>query len=139
MESISNSIDILRDNINDHYKRLDSEAIWFFLATLGCWSVSVYWIQLLAMVIVFYFLFTQVFREHEYNRSFGQRVDALRSKIENSGFEETEKDRLVGKLSRMSDEYLPIKKTVSKNQRFFVSSLFFAVSAMHFWFTWASV
>lgn len=136
MDEMSHNIKNLKNDIKTHYARLDSEAIWFFLATLGCWSVEPIEIKFLAMLTVFFFLFTQVFREHSSNSSFGQRVKKFRSDIENSNLEEHQKNQLIGQLTRMSDEYIPLIKIITKNYRFCVSSLFFAVSAVYFWQSW---
>lgn len=133
MDEMSGAIKLLKANIVSHYEKLDAYAIWFFLATLGCWSVNVGWMQLLAVVMVWFFLFTEVFRGQVFNRSFGQRVDELRSNIENSDLMETHKNQLVGQLCRMTEDYLPWKKIILRNYRFCVSSIFFAISTVHFW------
>lgn len=132
MDELSNQIELLRNSILNHYQRLDQEAIWFFVATIGCWSVTVPWIQALAMVLVWFYLFTQVFRGTTFNQSFGQQVSAIRTSVESSELPEENKDQLVGQLTRMADELLPFQKVIRLNYRFVVASIFFAVSTMEF-------
>lgn len=125
MDDFLDQIKKLRKRIKNHYKRLDERAIWFFLATLGCWSVFVWYVQLLAGILVFYFLYTEVFRKQDMERSFRQQVKDIRLNIEASNLQDSEKEELLSKLSCLSSDLLAWRKVISINARFSVSAFFF--------------
>ncbi len=130
MDDLSHQIDLLRYAIRTHYQRLEQEAVWFFIATIGCWSIAVLWIQVLAMLLVFFFFVVQVFKGYIPKDSFGQQVGNLYRSIESSNLSEDNKNQLVGQLTRMNMEYLPFKKMLRLNYKFVVAATFFVVSLM---------
>ncbi len=52
-------IDELRIQITSRYSTLNLEAIWLFVATLGCWSVNQPIVQIIALILVLVFFFVQ--------------------------------------------------------------------------------
>lgn len=132
MKEISNKIELLGKDIDRRYHRLDQESIWFFVATLSCWSVSVEWIRLIAIGLVFFFLATQVLRGQQENRSFGRIAQDIKKDILASNFSKDEKNQLIGQLVMMKDNYLPWSKTLRANYRFCAATFFFAVTAVEF-------
>jgi hypothetical protein len=61
MDDINKKIAELKDEVIKHHSRLGTESTWLFVASIGCWSITVQWVQILAMGIIFYFLFRNVF------------------------------------------------------------------------------
>ncbi len=52
-------IDELRIQITSRYSTLNLEAIWLFVATLGCWSVNQPIVQIIALILVLVIFFVQ--------------------------------------------------------------------------------
>ncbi len=52
-------IDELRIQITSRYSTLNLEAIWLFVATLGCWSVNQPIVQIIALILVLVVFFVQ--------------------------------------------------------------------------------
>ncbi len=52
-------IDELRIQITSRYSTLNLEAIWLFVATLGCWSVNQPIVQIIALILVLVFFRTK--------------------------------------------------------------------------------
>ncbi|OEE75001.1 hypothetical protein A1OQ_07795 [Enterovibrio norvegicus FF-162] len=130
MEELSEQIENTRRTIHEHYGRLDDQSVWFFVATLACWSVTVLWLQIVAMVLVFFYLFTQVFEGRVIVRSFGQELSHLRQSIEAASLSEDEKNQLLGQTWRVSNDYLTLSKTFRHTYRFVAAAIFYSLSCM---------
>lgn len=129
MEELSNQIEHIRRTIHDHYGRLEDQSVWFFVATLACWSVTELWLQVIAMALVFFYLFTQVFEGKDFVRSFGQELSLLRNAVDNSELSEGEKNQLLGQIWRVSDNYLKWSKTLRHTYRFLAAAVFYFLSS----------
>lgn len=51
IEAIKNQINEYENHIDTYWSSLNTEGVWLFLATLGCWSVNHAESQLFAIVI----------------------------------------------------------------------------------------
>ncbi|TPA32212.1 hypothetical protein [Vibrio parahaemolyticus] len=56
-------IEDLRGQITTRYNTLNLEAIWLFVATLGCWSVDQSIIQMTALILVLVFFSSKVSKD----------------------------------------------------------------------------
>lgn len=129
---IENNITKFRAEIEAHYETLNTEAIWLFLATLGCWGVSVDGIKLIAMLLTFYFLYRSVADKHLKGKTHSARLKIMRKNIENADIEEGYKKKLLIQLQTVNDDLLANIKTLTLNDKFMLSAGFFAISAVYF-------
>ena len=63
-------IDDLRSQISTRYNTLNLEAIWLFVATLGCWGVDNNIIQMLALILVLVFFSSKVSKDKKSDTTF---------------------------------------------------------------------
>lgn len=79
--TIEKEMQVLEEFVDNYRNLLNSESIWLFLATLGCWSVSQHNIQIFAFLITLYLFFERlsVFRDN--SRSFKEYVQIIESRV----------------------------------------------------------
>ncbi len=134
MNEINDTIESLKKCVEEHYRRLNFESTWLLVATIGCWSISVSWVQLLAIALIFYFLFRNVFDGLTLNTSYSKELKDIRNRIEVLDIEETEKDQFYGKVWKIENKYLTISATFKHNTKFLAAMIFYCISAFYFGF-----
>ncbi|HGH8099633.1 TPA: hypothetical protein ACJOGZ_003685, partial [Vibrio cholerae] len=77
-------IDELRIQITSRYSTLNLEAIWLFVATLGCWSVNQPIVQIIALILVLVFFSYKVSEDKTYSSTFVKVLKDIRKDIDNS-------------------------------------------------------
>ncbi|WP_254868989.1 hypothetical protein [Vibrio hepatarius] len=65
-------IEDLKSQISSRYNILNLEAIWLFVATLGCWSVDQKYVQMLAILLVLVFFSAKVAKDQKYDTTFAR-------------------------------------------------------------------
>ncbi|EOV0175938.1 hypothetical protein ACOIWI_004448, partial [Vibrio vulnificus] len=133
MENIVKKIDLLEECVKEHYRRLNAESTWLFVAIIGCWSISVSWVQLLAVGFIFYFLFRNVFDGLSLKSSYGKELKSIRTEISSLGADDETEDRLYGKVWKIENKYLTVLATFKHNTKFLVAMFFCGISLFYFW------
>jgi hypothetical protein len=85
---LKNALVLLEADISNHYSRLELESVWLFLATLGCWSVSIRWVQLIAYIFTFILFTTRIKVGLKDKRSFPKRLKVIQSNVSRLNNEE---------------------------------------------------
>ena len=132
MDKFTDRILSLEAVVIEHYRRLDEESIWLFVAIIGCWSISVSWVQLLALAIIFYFLYRNVFDGLNLNSSYSRELKDIRKEIDSSELDQEQIECLWGKIWKVESEYLTIFQSLKLNVKFILSMSFFGVSLFCF-------
>ncbi|ASG09089.1 hypothetical protein EA004_15655 [Vibrio anguillarum] len=125
-------IEDLRVHISNRYNVLNLEAIWLFVATLGCWSVNQPIIQLMAILLVFVFFSSKIFKDKKYESTFTQHLKEIRADIEASVLEgDVEKARLH-ELDEIEKNLLSIRSIYKSTPMFLLGYGFWALSLFTF-------
>ncbi|WP_413699065.1 hypothetical protein ACLKMH_16145 [Psychromonas sp. KJ10-10] len=132
-------IECLRARISSRYNILNLEAIWLFVATLGCWSVDQKIIQIFALLIVLVFFSSKVSKDKKYDISTVQASKALRADIEASVLEGDSKEARLYNLDDIDKNLLGLKGIYKSTPMFLISYGFWIVSAITFAFRFFSV
>lgn len=67
----------LDSDVKQHHLRLETEAVWLFVAALGCWSVENNYIQLMAYVITLTLFGKAISSGWETKKSFPARLQQI--------------------------------------------------------------
>jgi len=132
MKAIETRISKFEARIIEHYRRLDQESIWLFIAVVGCWSITVNWLQILALLLVFYFLLRNIFDGLELKSSHKQELNEISEEIKQASIEEEAKEKYYGKLWKIEKNNLTLSTTIKKNIKFLASLTFAAISSAYF-------
>ena len=79
--TVEAELEALQHEIRFYRKTLNNEAVWLFLATLGCWSVSNLVLQLVAYMIVVGLFGRRVSEQTRETRSSSALVKAVEERI----------------------------------------------------------
>ncbi len=117
-----------------HHQRLDEESVWFFLGVLGIWSVSPDGLKLIASAILFFFLWTRVFKDIGFSKSYSKQIKELTQYIDASSLKKNKKLQLKGRIHTVRSQYIDWIPFFKTNYRFILSASFFAYSFVEFLF-----
>ncbi|WP_416191528.1 hypothetical protein [Neisseria sp. CCUG12390] len=137
-ELFANRIEELHDEIQNYHHNLNMEAVFLFLASLGCYSVPNDWLKIIALCITF-FLFTfnlinSAFNNpkfpnsnyHPWHRSFLKNIDYLEMTIDAAYPENTPEHSLLREKLMNCRELLSTKKLIlGKSIKFLICFIFF--------------
>ncbi|WPJ15641.1 hypothetical protein [Raoultella planticola] len=130
-ESIATDIASYNKNINNFRYQSNIQGIWLFTATLGCWSVNIPWVQMIAslsLLLIFFFLIND---EDCDKRTFRQIKKDIENKIESSLSGDTRMARLYELASVEKNRVSPVV-IIKKSPIFIVCYIFYALSLVHF-------
>jgi hypothetical protein len=127
-------------DVREYQKNLETEGIWLFLATLGCWSVTDKWFQFFAFILT-----VVVFSSRVRNRlietkldtmPFPERMETLKDRIEQMSSTEDwpkgRKERLSSRLEKLQTNNLSMLAGVGRS-RVFLSCWFFYGFSLFYW------
>jgi len=99
-------------DIEDYQKKLNFEAVWLFVATLGTWSVSVEWVNTVSVLMVMLLFYFIIMRDEKNKKTYDERLGSLRVE--------------VGKLDQKSDFAKARLRDIDeiKRERLSVSALY---------------
>ena len=81
-ESIESELERLRIHIREYTILLREEGVWLFIATLGCWSVNWWVLQLPAIALTFGLFLHRFFGKLTNRKTFRTLIEGLKSRIE---------------------------------------------------------
>jgi hypothetical protein len=118
-QMIEDKIYYLQRDVREYQENLTTEAIWLFLATLGCWSVTDKWFQLFAFIlpgVVFGSRVRNHFIEERLDTMpFLERVKILKARIEQmSSTEDRRKEHLSSNLEKLQTNELSPRAIVGR-------------------------
>ncbi|ELK5320542.1 hypothetical protein Q6699_004181 [Vibrio vulnificus] len=125
-------IEDLRAQISNRYNALNLEAIWLFVATLGCWSVNEQIIQMIALIIVLLFFSTKVSKDKKYDTTFIQISKDIRADLEMSVLEGDVKKARIHELDDVVRNHLGLTSIYKSTPIFLLGYGFWALSLMTF-------
>ncbi|AMG02425.1 hypothetical protein [Vibrio mimicus] len=125
-------IDELRTQITSRYNTLNLEAIWLFVATLGCWSVNQPIIQLIALMLVLVFFSSKVTKDKKYNSTFLQVLKDIRMDIEASMLEGDARKARLHELDEINMNLLSLRSIYKSTPKFLMGYGFWALSLLTF-------
>ena len=80
-ELIKQKLNEFDAHIDQYRKSLNTEAVWLFLATLGCWSVTHIPSQIFAIFITFILFTHRVYSQFGDKRTFAATLNELKEQI----------------------------------------------------------
>ncbi|NLR74107.1 hypothetical protein [Leeia aquatica] len=121
-------------HIDAYYSSLNTEGVWLFLATLGCWGVSPAWPQLHAIVLTVILFMHRTYLKFNDKRSLKTISKDLESKIKNElDAGDTQKARLHD-LQQIHNIKLSTTSQFKSTIIFFLCYTFLVVTVWH-WFS----
>lgn len=127
-------IDDLRSQISSRYNTLNLEAIWLFVATLGCWSVNQVYVQMLAIILVLIFFSSKVAKDQNYDTTFARLLKDIRKDIEESVLEGDTKKARLHELEEIDRNLLGLKSIYKSTPMFLMGYGFWTISVFVFGF-----
>ena len=125
-------IEDLRAQISNRHNALNLEAIWLFVATLGCWSVYQPWVQLVALLLVLAFFSFKVSKDEKYSAAFSKLLKNIREDIEASELEGDIKKARLYDLNEIDSNLLSLKTIYKSTPMFLVGYVFWAFCLLYF-------
>jgi hypothetical protein len=132
MEELLTKINELSEDMQSSTKRLDEKSIWLFLSTLGCWSVTIGWVQLFAMAVVLFFLIDHVVDGNFKKKSFKSRISEIEKANDELDVKESKKNEVAGALHRYCTKQLGFMQLLKTNYRYVSSAFFYSTSLVMF-------
>ncbi|OOE65896.1 hypothetical protein BZG20_10930 [Salinivibrio sp. IB868] len=127
-------IEDLKSQISSRYNILNLEAIWLFVATLGCWSVDQKYVQMLAILLVLVFFSAKVAKDKKYDTTFARMLKDIRNDIEGSILEGDSKKARLHELEEINNNLLGIKSIYRSTPMFLMGYAFWVISVFVFGF-----
>jgi hypothetical protein len=106
--------------------------VWFFIATVGCWSVQETIPLSIAMLLIVYYLTLNIFSGVNWKKSFRSEMKDLLDEVNQSGVSSEKKNELIGEVTTLKEEYLGCWSTCKHNHKFLLAWLFYGISVYFF-------
>lgn len=128
--------DVILEHIKNYSKHIDefrtqanSQGIWLFISTLGCWSVNIPLIQIIAAFLLFCIFNSK--QEMTDKRSFHKIEKDIENDIDSNLTGDTKKARLydLGLVEEYRKSIIPVLKT---SPIFIVCYIFYSISFLAF-------
>ena len=130
--------DVILEDIKNYSKHIDefrsqanSQGIWLFISTLGCWSVNIPLIQIIAAFLLFCIFIFNSKQEMTDKRSFHKIEKDIENDIDSNLTGDTKKARLydLGLVEEYRKSIIPVLKT---SPIFIVCYIFYSISFLAF-------
>ena len=130
--------DVILEHIKNYSKHIDefrtqanSQWIWLFISTLGCWSVNIPLIQIIAAFLLFCIFIFNSKQEMTDKRSFHKIEKDIENDIDSNLTGDTKKARLydLGLVEEYRKSIIPVLKT---SPIFIVCYIFYSISFLAF-------
>lgn len=128
---VEDELNVLQQNINEYRKALNSEGVWLFLATLGCWSVTNLPLQLASFLLALVVFGDQMAKRYKESRSFSNMVQDLEKRISISLPEgDSQKARLYD-LAIIKQKEMSTLNSLKNTRVFLLCWLFWGASLVY--------
>ncbi|EBX2983725.1 hypothetical protein DRM22_22640 [Salmonella enterica subsp. enterica serovar Glostrup] len=136
MEQCKN--DVILEHIKNYSKHIDefrtqtnSQGIWLFISTLGCWSVNIPPIQVIAAILLFCIFIFNSKQDMTEKRAFHKIEEDIAKNIDSNLTGDARKARLydMGLVEEYRKSIIPILKT---SPIFIVCYIFYSISFLVF-------
>ena len=130
--------DVILEHIKNYSKHIDefrtqanSQGIWLFISTLGCWSVNIPLIQIIAAFLLFCIFIFNSKQEMTDKRTFHKIEKDIENDIDSNLTGDTKKARLydLGLVEEYRKSIIPVLKT---SPIFIVCYIFYSISLLVF-------
>lgn len=130
--------DVILEHIKNYSKHIDefrtqanSQGIWLFISTLGCWSVNIPLIQIITAFLLFCIFIFNSKQEMTDKRSFHKIEKDIENDIDSNLTGDTKKARLydLGLVEEYRKSIIPVLKT---SPIFIVCYIFYSISFLAF-------
>ena len=128
-EQLKEKIANTKETIRSHHSRLNTEAIWLFLATIACWSIDQAIPAYIALVVVLIFFMTIVLTGVDIKVSFSRMIKIVKDPLLDLEQDDWYKARMF--------EVEELKKDIGFNGtlrvwRFVISMIFWGITVFYF-------
>lgn len=131
-ENIKQKLVDYEAHIDAYRASLNTEGVWLFLATLGCWSVNHAALQLYAIAITFVLFSHRIYSKFSDKRSFSSITKDLEKTIKTELEEGETQKALLHDLRQICDIKLAIKSYLKSTLIFLLCYSFLVLSLWHF-------
>jgi hypothetical protein len=121
-------LDAFVARVDRYQESLNTEGVWLFLATLGCWSVSNKLAQLIALSITFFLFSYRIYKKSELKTTFGSATSQLRRLISSAELPEDARKARLYDLDQIVKGRLSLRSHARRTFVFLVCYLFLAVT-----------
>lgn len=118
--------------IKSRHEDLKIQAIWLFVATLGCWSVNQIATQIIALFIVFFLFFSKLSKNKKGDESFPERISNIKKEINDSCFDIKLKKAMLYDIGNLESDWLGRGSSFKKMPEFMVVYFFWSWSLVVF-------
>lgn len=131
-------IEDLKAQISNRYNVLNLEAIWLFVATLGCWSVSQPHIQILALLLVLVFFAFKISRDKKYELTSVTEMKKIRKDLDESILEGDAKKARLHELEEINKNLFSLRAMYKSTPMFFIGYGFWGLCLFYFGYRYLS-
>jgi biopolymer transport protein ExbB/TolQ len=125
-------IDSLHTDIKAWHATLNTQGVWLFLATLGCWSVPTSVVRVFALFLVAALFLWLALQTRSDRRSFPKRIAELRAKVETEIEEGDSRDARLLQLRKIEDIFAP-QSVLKSSWPYLVTGIFWLVTLSVTW------
>jgi hypothetical protein len=128
----------IKDEISTFQRRalkyrqaLNDEAVWLFLATLGCWSVTHIGLQAIALLLTWIIFYKRWIAFSKDIKSFDEWVQIIKDRIAQSSLpEDSEKARRF-ELAEFQKDVMSLPSALKDGQVYFLCFLFYCLTFLN--------
>lgn len=129
--TIEEELQALRNHIKTYRETLNDEGVWLFLVTLGCWSVSLPPLQLLAYLLAVWLFGSRISARSKETRSLPKLINALQERISLLAASEIERKAGLFDLIEIQKRELSVFAPFRQVKEFLFCWLFWGGSAIY--------
>lgn len=128
---ISKSIENYSKHIDEFRSQVNSQGIWLFISTLGCWSINIPLIQLIAAILLFCIFIFNSKQDITEKRAFHKIEEDIAKDIDSNLTGDSRKARLYD-LGLVEEYRKSIKPVLKTSPIFIVCYIFYSISFLAF-------
>ncbi|WP_200906167.1 hypothetical protein [Citrobacter sp. CtB7.12] len=124
---ILNEIKYYNRHISGFRTRANTHGVWIFISTLGCWSVDIPTLRLVAILLILFIFLYFIRLEQTDRRTFREISETIRSNINNDLSGDIQKKRL-NDLDSVDKNRKSIKMVFKTSPIFIMCYIFYGIS-----------
>lgn len=131
--TIKADISALEQHIAEYRKQLNDEGVWLFLATLGCWSVTIRPVQFFALTLTALLFGFRLKLSLKEPRSFKALIQTIKARIDSEELTDAAKGKLFQRLENTQNGTLSYRRSFKDSGVFCCCWIFFTMTVAQVW------
>jgi hypothetical protein len=133
--TIKDEISTFQRRVLKYRQALNDEAVWLFLATLGCWSVTYSALQFVALQLTWIIFLKRMINRSKDTKSFAKWVQIIEDRIEQTSLPEDSKKARLYDLEALKKNEMSMLTSLKRAWVFLLCCIFYILTLSFFTYT----